>query len=43
VVTPVSGLYLCGDGAGGRGIGTEMAARSAMETVAAIEHARVQA
>ena len=36
VATPVAGLYLCGDGAGGRGIGTELAAASAMEAVAAI-------
>ena len=40
VATPVPGLFLCGDGAGGRGIGTELAAASAMEAVAAIEHAR---
>ena len=31
VATPVPGLYLCGDGAGGRGIGTELAATSAMQ------------
>jgi phytoene dehydrogenase-like protein len=31
VSTPVRGLYLAGDGAGGRGIGTELAADSAME------------
>jgi prolycopene isomerase len=31
VTTPISGLYLCGDGAGGRGIGTELAASSAMQ------------
>ena len=36
VTTPVPGLYLCGDGAGGRGIGTELAATSAMEVVDAI-------
>jgi prolycopene isomerase len=36
VATPVPGLYLCGDGAGGRGIGTELAATSAMEVVRAI-------
>ena len=36
VETPVPGLYLCGDGAGGRGIGTELAATSAMEVVDAI-------
>ncbi|MBK9030586.1 MAG: NAD(P)/FAD-dependent oxidoreductase [Myxococcales bacterium] len=40
VTTPVPGLYLCGDGAGGRGVGTELAAASAMETVAAIGRAR---
>ncbi len=28
VATPVPGLFLCGDGAGGRGIGTELAANS---------------
>lgn len=37
VATPVPGIYLCGDGAGGRGIGTELAASSAMEAVRAIE------
>ncbi|QZA13112.1 NAD(P)/FAD-dependent oxidoreductase [Mycolicibacterium holsaticum DSM 44478 = JCM 12374] len=31
VVTPITGLYLAGDGAGGRGVGTELAADSAME------------
>lgn len=31
VKTPVDGLYLAGDGAGGRGVGTELAADSAME------------
>lgn len=31
VATPVRGLYLAGDSAGGRGIGTELAADSAME------------
>jgi prolycopene isomerase len=36
VATPVAGLYLCGDGAGGRGIGTELAATSAMLVVDAI-------
>ena len=36
VATPVPGLYLCGDGAGGRGIGTELAASSALEVVRAI-------
>lgn len=36
VTTPVPGLYLVGDGAGGRGIGTELAASSAMEAVAAM-------
>ncbi len=39
VTTPIPGLYLCGDGAGGRGIGTELAASSAIEAVAAIDHA----
>jgi prolycopene isomerase len=37
VATPVPGLYVCGDGAGGRGVGTELAATSAMEVVRAIE------
>ena len=40
VTTPVPGLFLCGDGAGGRGVGTELAAASAMEAVAAIARAR---
>lgn len=40
VATPVRGLYLCGDGAGGRGIGTELAATSAMEVVDAIAAGR---
>lgn len=31
VTTPIRGLYLAGDNAGGRGIGTELAADSAME------------
>lgn len=31
VTTPVEGLYLAGCGAGGRGVGTELAADSAME------------
>jgi hypothetical protein len=31
VATPVRGLYLAGDSAGGRGIGTELVADSAME------------
>lgn len=43
VTTPVPGVYLCGDGAGGRGIGTELAAVSAMEAVRAIERARTPA
>lgn len=40
VVTPARGVYLCGDGAGGRGIGTELAVSSAMEAVHAIRTAR---
>lgn len=36
VATPLEGLYLCGDGAGGRGIGTELAAVSATEVARAI-------
>ncbi|HEY5948550.1 MAG TPA: NAD(P)/FAD-dependent oxidoreductase [Kofleriaceae bacterium] len=39
VATPIRGLYLVGDGAGGRGIGTELAASSAMEAVAAMRSA----
>ena len=31
VNTPIAGLYLAGDNAGGRGVGTELAADSAME------------
>ena len=31
VRTPMRGLYLCGDGAGGRGVGTELAASSGIE------------
>jgi prolycopene isomerase len=33
VTTPIRGLYLAGCGAGGRGVGTELAATSAMECV----------
>jgi len=33
VYTPVRGLYVAGCGAGGRGVGTELAAASAMECV----------
>ena len=36
VTTPVPGVYLCGDGAGGRGVGTELAAVSASEAAGAI-------
>jgi prolycopene isomerase len=36
VRTPLAGLYVCGDAAGGRGIGTELAAASAMECVDAL-------
>jgi prolycopene isomerase len=35
VATPIPGLFLAGDGAGGTGIGTELAVRSAREAVAA--------
>jgi prolycopene isomerase len=31
IITPIKGLYLAGDGPGGRGVGTELAADSAME------------
>ncbi len=37
VATPVPGLYIVGDGAGGRGVGTELAAVSAMEVVDEIQ------
>jgi prolycopene isomerase len=37
VVTPVPGLYIAGDGAGGRGIGTELATMSGLEVVRAIQ------
>jgi prolycopene isomerase len=40
VATPMPGLYIVGDGAGGRGIGMELAASSAFEAVAAIEAVR---
>jgi len=36
VRTPLAGLYACGDGAGGRGIGTELACASAMEAADAV-------
>ncbi|MGZ3408545.1 MAG: phytoene desaturase family protein, partial [Polyangia bacterium] len=36
VRTPLPGLYVCGDGAGGRGIGTELACASAIECVDAL-------
>jgi prolycopene isomerase len=36
VRTPLPGLYVAGDAAGGRGIGTELAAASAMECVDAL-------
>jgi prolycopene isomerase len=36
VRTPLHGLYVCGDAAGGRGIGTELACASAMECVDAV-------
>jgi prolycopene isomerase len=36
VRTPLGGLYVCGDAAGGRGIGTELACASAMECVDAV-------
>ncbi len=43
VDTPVPGLYLVGDGAGGRGIGTELAATSAMEAVRLIRRSVARA
>ena len=36
VTTPVPGLFVCGDGAGGRGIGTEMATLSAIQAADAL-------
>ncbi|MCC6752282.1 MAG: NAD(P)/FAD-dependent oxidoreductase [Deltaproteobacteria bacterium] len=36
VETPVPGLFLCGDGAGGRGIGTELAAASGVQAARAM-------
>ncbi|MCK6549790.1 FAD-dependent oxidoreductase [Myxococcota bacterium] len=36
VVTPIAGLLLAGDGAGGRGIGTELAAASGVEAAQVI-------
>lgn len=35
VTTPIPNLYLCGDGAGGRGIGVELSVNSAQEAVTA--------
>lgn len=40
VATPVPGLFLVGDGAGGRGIGIELAARSAIDAAARMIEAR---
>jgi prolycopene isomerase len=40
VVTPFPGLYLCGDSAGGRGIGMELAATSALEVIGAVSRMR---
>ncbi len=40
VQTPLPGLVLCGDGAGGRGIGIELCTRSAQEAVQALEGER---
>jgi len=36
VSTPIPGLFLAGDGAGGSGIGTELAVRSAREAASAV-------
>jgi prolycopene isomerase len=41
VRTPLTGLYVCGDAAGGRGIGTELAAASGIECVEALLADRV--
>ena len=42
VTTPVDGLFIVGDGAGGRGIGTELAASSAMEAVDELQAQRLR-
>lgn len=42
VTTPIDGLYIVGDGAGGHGIGTELAACSAMEAVDDIAERRAR-
>lgn len=39
-MTPIPGLYLCGDGAGGRGIGMELACVSATEVAKGILEAK---
>src|SRR5262249_54905514 len=36
VRTPLPGLYVCGDGAGGRGLGTELPCQSAVECADAL-------
>jgi prolycopene isomerase len=36
VRTPVRGLYVCGDGAGGRGVGTELACASGIEAAGSV-------
>jgi prolycopene isomerase len=36
--SPIPGLYFAGDGAGARGIGTELAAQSAIECAEIIEN-----
>jgi prolycopene isomerase len=40
VETPFEGVYLCGDGAGGRGSGTELAAAASMQSARAMLAAR---
>lgn len=40
VRTPVRGLYVCGDGAGGRGVGTELACASGIEAAHAVSRDR---
>jgi len=38
--TPIPGLYMCGDGAGGRGVGTELACQSGMDCADLIDRDR---
>ncbi len=38
--TPIKGLYICGDAAGARGVGTELACQSGMDCADLIESDR---